>query len=734
MLRHAAFLPLILLLCFTCTGLGAQQLISQQGPGAPAEVDPLLRPDGQELFFTRPNFVSNKGADNAADIWTVARYADGTWGRPLNPGSPINSFAHDRALAFSPDGNRLAVLRTGAVSYLDVLEKSGRNWRILDSWPLPDGVAPRYDLTFDPNALQLIYSAYDGGNLDLYRRDALPNGKWGAPKELREANGPGNETAPALATDGRTLYFRRDGGRWFRQDAPGTRPASVSIPENIRQFSVSLSTAEIVAVLPATSGKKEQLALLPAIAQDMPASVVLERGYLAGPPPPGDQTSRVALADGRQLTVYPDALNRYAVFLRDGEALAVDGSLPPLINNGQPQGSLATTTGPDAAGAAERQRLQTGIARRQRELDQLDAERRKYDLVAPKTDDPELAALRAQYQRSTMSPTDTLPPSSTVSKGTSGNDRYAAELAELERMKAKFRRQQNEKLANRSTTRHDWSDKSASPAPASTNIPSIGESYQPPAQEIRTPAERERAYNDSLRLAAEIRAGLKRNKAPRAYQRAGWENEVRQGLPRTDPLSPEEIARLDAEYQQQLDELEALRAELRRLDAAPNTAPTPYGGQSVPDDRSATRSWEAKGTPAPSPYARPATPATYAPPASAVRRTITGSTGTSNNTRRGAPMPAGISFIANTAYPDSRGYTGLDQLVGLIQQSTSVLEIRVHTPAGLDPRAAQLLSEERATTIRNFLADKGIAPNNYQVIGFGNNLTGEQGERVEVLR
>ncbi|MFK8164241.1 MAG: OmpA family protein [Lewinella sp.] len=747
MLRHAAFISLVLMFCFGCKGLEAQQLISLQGTNAPAEIDPLLRPDGQELFFTRPNFASNKGTDNAADIWTVPRYADGSWGRPLNPGSPINSFAHDRALSFSPDGNRLAVLRTGAVSYLDLLEKSGRNWRILDSWPLPEDVYPRYDLTFDPNSLQLIYSTYDGGNLDLYRREALANGAWSAPKEMREANGPGNETAPALAADGRTLYFQRDGGRWFRQDSPGARPVSVTIPTNIRQFSVSLASAEIIAALPATSGKKEQLALLSANVEDMPAPVSLQRGYLASPPPPGDQTSRVTLADGKLLTVYPDALNRYAVFLRNGETLAIESSLPPLASNNRPQGSLAATSGADAAGTADRKQLQAGIARRQRELDLLDAERRKYDLVAPKTDDPELAALRDQYQRSTMSPTDTIPPSSTRAKSGSSKDRYAEELAELERMKAKFRRQQNDKLEQRSgSSNHKWTEKAAAPTTASGKAPSIGESYRPLPQEARTPAEWERAYNDSLRIAAEIRAGLNRNNAPRVYERAAWENEVRQGLPRTEPLSPEELARLDSDYQQQLNELEALRAELRRLDAAPAAQQPANYGQPASTKRPARPTWEAKGTtpttnqPAEeiSPYARPAVPATYESrtPASMTSRETTPAMTNGNNlpSGRGAPMPAGISFIPNTAYPDSRGYTGLDQLVGLIQQSTSALEIRVHTPASLDPRAAQLLSEERATTIRNFLANKGIAPNNYQVVGFGNNITGEQGERVEVLR
>ncbi|WP_020570614.1 OmpA family protein [Neolewinella persica] len=746
MLRHAAISSLILLFCFAFTGLEAQQLISLQGANAPAEIDPLLRPDGQELFFTRPNFASNKGTDNAADIWTMPRYADGSWGRPLNPGSPINSFAHDRALAFSPDGNRLAVLRTGAVSYLDVLEKSGRNWRILDSWPLPEGIAPRYDVTFDPNALQLIYSAYDGGNLDLYRRDALPNGTWGASKELLEANGPGNETSPTLATDGRTMYFRRDGGRWFRQDIPGVRPVSVDIPTNVRQFSASLSSAEIIAALPATSSKKEQLVLLPVEIKDLPVPVTLERGYLSGPPPPGSQTARVALTDGLLLTVYPDALNRYAVFLRRGETWAIDRSLPPLVDHGQRQGNLVATTAPDVYGTPDRQQIQAGITRRQRELDLLDAERRKYDLVAPKTGDPELAALRDQYQRSTMSPTDTIPPSATTAKSKGRSKRYAEELAELERMKAKFRRQQNEKLGQRSDSNHKWTKKTATPAPAAVEIPSIGESYRPPSPVVRTQAELEQAYNDSLRIAAEIRAGLKRDNTPRIYERASWENEVREGLPRTEPLSPAEIARLDSDYQRQLDELEALRAQLRRLDATPTSPqPTTYGQPATTNRPAAAQTWEAKGTPspnqpakAPSPYARPATPEEYnaRPPASLTTREVTSPTTATNSlpSGRGAPMPAGISFIPNTAYPDSRGYTGLDQLVGLIQQSTSVLEIRVHTPANLDPRAAQLLSEERATTIRNFLANKGIAPNNYQAIGFGNNLTGEQGERVEVLR
>lgn len=709
-MHRPLYITLLLLFCLATAGLKAQEIVDGQVAGSSPEIDPVLRPDGQELFFTRPDFINNKGTDNAADIWTISRYADGSWGRALNPGSPINSFAHDRALAFSPDGNRLAVLRTGAVSYIDLLESSGRNWRILDSWPIPEGVAPRYDVTFNPNAQQLIYSAYQNGNLDLFRRDALPNGKWSKPQQLREANGPGNETAPSLAADGRTLYFQRDGGRWFRQLARGTRPELVNIPSTVQQFSASLLSPEIVAVMPASATRKRFLQVLPASDEVLPPAATLVRGYLPSPPPPGEQTARIALAGGQAIVVRPDALNRYSLFLRQGESLANNASLPALANGGQAQGSLATTGSPTSSASADRQRLEAGIARRQRELDQLDAERRQYDLVAPKTNDPELTALRDQYNRSVRSPADTLPPA-TDAKGNVRTDRYAAQLDELERMKEKFRRQQNEKLGLGNQSTHQWNEKS--PVTAGNPNAGIGERYQSQVMP-RTAAEREKAYNDSLRLAAEIRAGLSRNKAPRVYERAAWENEVRQGLPRTEPLSPEEIAELDADYQRQLRELEALRAELRRLENQPAT-PTTYGQPAAP------RTWSAKDASEPG---QPVVPSNYSAPSG----NVPASAG------RGAPMPAGISFIPNTAYPDSRGYTGLDQLLGLIRQSTSVLEIRVHTPEELAPRAAQLLSEERATTIRNFLADKGIPSLNYQVIGFGNNLTGKQGERVEVLR
>lgn len=726
--RHLYTKLLILFLCFATLGLSAQLWVSRTGSSTPREMDPVLRPDGGALFFTRPDFANNKGTDNAADIWITSRYDDGSWGRALNPGSPINTFAHDRALAFSPDGSRLAVLRTGGTNYIDLLETSGRNWRIIDSWPLPEGVAPRFDLTFDANAQYLIYSTYHNGHLDLYRRLALPNGQWASAEPLSPLNGPGNETGPSLSPDGRTLYFRRDGGRWFLQSSHGESPSPVGLSASIRQFSPSLTSREIVAAAIESSSTGERLQVLSVSADDLPLPVKLTRGYLPDALPPGTTTASVILNNGTSLTVRPDALRRYAVFLRQGEFLANVPGIDPLATNiSRSSGSLAAT-GNVAGATVERQRLEAGIARRQRELDRLDTERRRYDLVAPKTEDPELAALRARYQSTITAPGDTIPPTKTTAKGSTSERRYAAELDELERMKAKFRKQQNEKLGQRSRNDHQWSQAPA-PKTATTTSPRIGESYRP-----LTPADQQRAYQDSLRLAAEIRAGLTADKSPRAYQREPWENEVRQGLPRTTPLSEDEAAKLDENYQKQLAELEAMRAKLRRLDSAP---PPATNRSQAPASTPPPSTWVAKGKTttiqqrSPETYAAPRGYTTPYPPAPSTTTPTT--YGQPRATTPGA-IPAGISFIPNTAYPDGAGYTGLDQLVGLIQQSTSVVEIRVHTPKTLNRRAAQLLSEERATTIINFLNEQGVAPGNYRVIGFGNNLTGLGGERVEVIR
>lgn len=714
----------ILVLCALSTIVVGQQPLDAS-PANGREKDPILRADGLELFFTRVDHPSNKGNDNAADIWIRTRYPDGSWGRALNPGTPINSFAHDRALALSADGTRLAVLRNGITNYIELLERNERNWRIVATWPLPEGVAPRFDLTFDLNSQRVIYSAYGGvGKLDLYERSALADGRWSPSSTLTVLNSAENETQPQMAADGRSLYFR-SGEQWMLQETKDRTARPLELPARMQQVAPSMSGAEAVITFN-DLGQDERLMIQPLPENALPPAAEMVRGYLSVPPAPGESTALVPLTNGDNLRVWPDPLQRYTVFLRTGEILEknIGGASANAVEAGGNLGYAGTDNGAVTSNT-DRLRLEAGIASRERALQQLDAERKKYDLAAPKTTDPELEALRERFQRNGGSRLDTIP-KGTTAKGSSVKDRYAAELAELERMKAKFRKQQEDKLRQRSGYSHKWTDKTvapptATPTPAATvTIPSISDSYTP-ATPVDAAAAARQAYADSVRLAAEVRSGLYPNQQPKAYERESWENDLRQTLPRTTPLSPAEITRLDQEYQQQQDELAALKAELQRLN---ETTPA-----------SANPNWSAKGElmPEATPPATNQQPASYGNQPAAYIPAIPPREPMPASANR-VGIAAGISFIPNTAYPDGAGYTGLDQLVLQLKNTKVPLEVRVHTSIELDRRIAQLLSEERATSIRDYLVEKGVPTNRFTIIGFGNNLTGSGGERVEVVR
>lgn len=712
---HLRSVVTVLLAGLFSTLLVAQQPLDNSTP-AGQEKDPVLRADGGELFFSRAGDPSNQGRDNAADIWIRTRYPDGTWGRAINPGSPINSFAHDHPLALNADGTRLVVLRNGLTNYFDLLERKERNWRIVQSWPLPEGVYPRIDLTFDLNGQRIVYSAFgSGGTLDLYERKALPDGKWSSAKPLTLLNGPDHTTSPKMAADGRTLFFRR-ADQWWMQTDRDERAKVTTVSARIQEFALSVDagTEEAIVVL-GNSGNEARL-----LKQRLPADVYLPksrlvRGYLGVPPEPGTTTVLARLENGADLEVYPDAFQRYELFLREGEDLLTDAVNATFASaSGAGVGGLASTTDTRSLTDQDRLRLERSIASREQSLQQLDAERRRYDLAIPKETDPELEALRARLELS-RGTVDTLPP-----QGNSVKDKYARELQELELMKAKFRRQQEEKLRERSgSTAHPWTEKTAAPTPADRTaaIPSIAESYTPLVRQDPAAVARA-ARQDSAQVGAAVRSGLYPDYRPKVYEREPWENTIRNDLPRTEPISAEESARLDVEYQRQQAELAALRAQLNRLN---ETTPV--------DPRT---NWTAKG----SPGNLPSTPTTAAP--TAYGRTQYPPVPASSPSRNPAPsntpgISAGISFIANTAYPDGAGYTGLDQLVKQLGQRVDPLELRVHTPADMDRRAAQILSEERARTIRDHLIEQGIPAHLFQVVGFGNNLTGSGGERVEVL-
>jgi outer membrane protein OmpA-like peptidoglycan-associated protein len=578
--RLPVLLALLLPLLLGIPSLRGQRLLTKQG--AVRESDPVLTFSGNTLYFTRLAHPRNQSPENAADIWMRKRGADGEWERPLNPGSPINTFGKDRVLHVSVDENRLAVLREGPRTTLDVLERSGRNWRVAGSWPVPAEVSSPGELTFDANELRLIY-VNDG---DLYVRYAGARGEWSGPLPLTVLNTRAVERRPILASDGRTLFFRR-AGRWQRQTEEDQPAEPLELDTRYRQLAAAPG---ILVTATNDLGEDERLFAMPNGHDLVPAGSITYAAATALPTP-----------------------------------------------SDRPAGSLA---GARLADPAVRERYLTNrLASQQRELNRLDELRRRSYTGIP-SDDPERAALREKLQRVNENNGDTLPPTTNVAESTRA--RYARDLAELERMKEKFRRQQRERAGEPNL---------ALPAVTGPQIEAVG-SETPTAPSL-----------DTSQLSATVRSSLRHPSAQ----------------------SGAETTHFEQAYARQRREVEALRAQLAGLQAkSPEKQPV-NTSEAGPDIETAS-----------------------------------------------GMQPLDLAFIPNTAYPNSRGYAALDELVGVVRASGTVVEIRVHTSRKLSARAAQLLSEERAVTIRDYLRQAGIATENFRVIGYGNHESAA-GERVEFI-
>jgi hypothetical protein len=131
--------------------------------------DPIISPDGLELYFTS----DRPGGCGGRDLWVTKRATvnDG-WSTPTNLGATINTPADEWYSGISPDG-RLLILTSNR----------------------PGGCASGGDL----------------GLYDLYlARRATNYDPWGAPVNLGPiVNGPYWDSCPNLSADGSTLYFVR---------------------------------------------------------------------------------------------------------------------------------------------------------------------------------------------------------------------------------------------------------------------------------------------------------------------------------------------------------------------------------------------------------------------------------------------------------------------------------------------------------------------------------------------
>ena len=188
------------------------------------EQDPVLYPNGRELYFVRANDSLNVGGTkDKGDIWYATLGANGRWENPQNIGSPVNNDLKNSLLGFSPDGTIMFLnLEERHPGGLISNQGIGYSLRNNGQWTVPKKMSVDYyvnrsknqdgSVSKDGKTLMLSMDSYASrGQEDIYVC-FYENGKFGQPVNLGDdINTSSQEMAPYLAADNKTLYFSSNG-------------------------------------------------------------------------------------------------------------------------------------------------------------------------------------------------------------------------------------------------------------------------------------------------------------------------------------------------------------------------------------------------------------------------------------------------------------------------------------------------------------------------------------------
>jgi Tol biopolymer transport system component len=186
------------------------------------EIGPCPFPDMKTLLFCRRDPVQ-RSYDLAVSV-----QVEGEWLEAIGLGQPVATPGEERLPSITADGKEL---------YFTAQWRSGRGgfdiWQSYrdesGSWSEPINLGPRintrdpeYSPGISPDGKRLFFASQrgEGRNYDLYMSERKEGGTWQDPVLLPEPVASRfNEYCPAMAPDGKTLYFASD-----RQQAEEVAP------------------------------------------------------------------------------------------------------------------------------------------------------------------------------------------------------------------------------------------------------------------------------------------------------------------------------------------------------------------------------------------------------------------------------------------------------------------------------------------------------------------------------
>ena len=192
------------------------------------ELNPLLSPDGKTLYFSRQNHPKNiGGVKDKEDIWYSELDSAGRWQLAQNLGALNNEGPNfiNTIKAVTPDGKSALMVLLGN-KYLDngkmlagvsISKNVGGVWskpialNIINDYNYAEKA--NYFLADNRKTLLMSVERDDSqGDRDLYVTFMNADSTWSEPKNLGDVvNSAGEESAPFLASDDKTLYFSSTG-------------------------------------------------------------------------------------------------------------------------------------------------------------------------------------------------------------------------------------------------------------------------------------------------------------------------------------------------------------------------------------------------------------------------------------------------------------------------------------------------------------------------------------------
>lgn len=183
--------------------------------------DPFLSPDEKKLFFISDQAMDGKGDKKDIDIWYVQREGKG-WSKPINAGKQINSTHNEYYISFTKGGTMYYSSNKEADNVkshkYDIYNSPFVKSSFGTSIRLGSAINSEHyeaDVFVSPDEEYMIYCAErpDGfGRGDLFISFKEANGEWGKAKNMGNAiNTEGYEFCPFVTSDGKYLFFSRDG-------------------------------------------------------------------------------------------------------------------------------------------------------------------------------------------------------------------------------------------------------------------------------------------------------------------------------------------------------------------------------------------------------------------------------------------------------------------------------------------------------------------------------------------